>query len=148
MEKTFTRVRSVKDITISASLIVLGLILIILPTSAAVNITGFFMIIAGILLALFLKTEYRDVETMTRYLKKEHYFQQAMNAEISEAIAFSPESVDLSEEDKGNAVRLDVYYSKSANKAYVQLHEYIPYRYEPCSDMFEYELFKVSKLIA
>ena len=70
-----------------------------------------------------------------------------MNAAISTAIANKPESVDLSQEDKGNAIRLDVYYSAYANKAYVQLFEYIPYRYEPCSKMYEYEISRVAKLI-
>ena len=43
MEKSFIRVRSVKDILISSSLIVLGSILVALPTGAGINIAGFFM---------------------------------------------------------------------------------------------------------
>lgn len=56
METRFCRVRSVKDITISASLIIIGSILVALPTGTGVNITGFFLIFAGIILALVLKT--------------------------------------------------------------------------------------------
>ena len=48
---------------------------------------------------------------------------------------------------KGNAVRLDVYYSKASGKAYLQLFEYIPYKYEPCSKIYEHEIIKVGKLI-
>ena len=146
MEKTFNRVRSIKDITTFVSLIVLGSILIALPTSASINITGFFLIFAGLILALVLKTGYAD-ENGGKYQKKERYFQQAMNAEICSAIASKPNSINLSEEDKGNAVRLDIYSCKSSGKAYIQLFEYVPYRYEPCSKMYEYELSKVSKLI-
>ena len=147
MEKTFIRVRSAKDIVIFVSLVIAGSVLILLPTGAAVNITGFFLIFAGLILAFVLKSGYKDTETGEKFLKEEHYFQQAMNAAISTAIANKPESVDLSQEDKGNAIRLDVYYSASANKAYVQLFEYIPYRYEPCSKMYEYEISRVAKLI-
>lgn len=146
MEKTFERVRSIRDIVIFVSLVVLGSILIALPTSASINITGFFLIFAGLILALVLKTGYKD-EDGGKYQKKERFFQQAMNAEICAALASKPDSVDLSEEDKGNAIRLDIYSCKSSGKAYIQLFEYVPYRYEPCSKMYEYELSKVSKLI-
>ena len=147
MEKTFIRVRSAKDIAISATLILAGSVLIALPTSTAVNITGFFLIFAGLILAFILKSSYKDTETGVKYQKNELYFQQAMNATISAALASKPDSIDLREEDKGNAVRLDVYYSKTSGKAYLQLFEYVPYRYEPCSKMHEHEISKVSRLI-
>ena len=147
MEKTFVRVRSAKDIAISATLIIAGSVLIALPTSTAVNITGFFLIFAGLILAFILKSCYKDVETGVKYQKNELYFQQTMNAPISAALTSKPDSIDLTEEDKGNAVRLDVYYSKTSGKAYLQLFEYVPYRYEPCSKMHEHEISKVGKLI-
>ena len=147
MEKEFIRVRSVKDIVIFVSLIALGSVLVALPTGTAVNITGFFMIFAGLILALVMKSGYKDAEKGDCYNKKEHQFQQAYNAALSSAISKKPESVDLSEEDKGNALRLDVYYSKASGKAYLQLFEYIPYKYEPCSEMLEYGIDRVEKLI-
>ena len=147
MEKTFIRVRSVKDIVISASLIILGSILVALPTGAGVNIAGFFMIFAGLILFFILKSGYKDTETGISYKKKEYYFQQAMNAPISAALASKPESIDLGEANKGNAIKLDIYYSKASGKAYLQLFEYIPYKYEPCSKSYEHELSKVEKLI-
>ena len=147
MEKEFIRVRSVKDIVIFVSLIALGSVLVALPTGTAVNITGFFMIFAGLILALVMKSGYKDTEKGDCYHKKEHYFQQACNAALTSAISTKPESVDLSEEDKGNALRLDVYYSKASGKAYLQLFEYIPYKYEPCSEMLEYGIDRVEKLI-
>lgn len=147
MEKTFVRVRSIKDIVIFVSLIIAGCILILLPTGTAVNITGFFLIFAGLILALVLKSGYKDVETGEKFQKVERYFQQAMNAPISAVIASKPESIDLSEEDKGNAVRLDVYYSRSSGMAYLQLFEYVPYKYEPCSKTYGHQLSKVEKLI-
>ena len=147
MEKTFTRVHSIKDIVIFISLLILGGILVAVPTSDAVNITGFFLIFAGAILALVLKTGYKDVETNVKYFKKERYFQQAMHAAIADAIASKPDSIDLSQENKGNAIKLDIYFSKASGKAYIQLFEYVPYTYQPCSKMFEYEISKVGKLI-
>ena len=147
MEKTFTRVHSIKDIVIFISLLVLGGILVAVPTGDAVNITGFFLIFAGAILALVLKTGYKDVETNEKYIKKERYFQQTMRAAIADAIASKPDSIDLSQENKGNALKLDIYYSKATGKAYIQLFEYVPYTYQPCSKMYEYEISKVGKLI-
>ncbi len=147
MEKTFIRVRSVKDIVISASLIILGSILIALPTGAGVNIAGFFMIFAGLILFLIIKSGYKDTETGISYKKKEYYFQQAMNAPISAALASKPESIDMGEANKGNAIKLDIYYSKASGKAYIQLFEYVPYKYEPCSKMYEYEIVRIEKIL-
>ena len=146
MEKTFNRTRSIKDFIIFISLIVIGSILISLPTNASINITGFFLIFTGLILALVLKSGYKD-ENGENYQKKERYFQQAMNAEICSAIASKPDYVNLSEEDKGNAIRLDIYFNKTSGKAYIQLFEYVPYKYEPCSKMYAYEISEVSKLI-
>lgn len=147
MEKTFSRVRSAKDITIFSSLIVLGSVLVALPTGAGVNIAGFFMIFAGIILLLMLKTGYKDMETGVKYYKKDHYFQQAVKPEISAALGSKPESIDISQSGNGNAVKLDIYYSKASGKAYLQLFEYVPYKYEPCSRMYEYEISRIAKLI-
>lgn len=147
MEKTFNRVRSTKDIIISVGLTLAGCILVALPTATSVNILGFFMIFAGILLFLMLRTGYKEQESGVQYCKVEHFFSQTEKAKLSEVVASKPSSISLSEEDKGNAVRLDVFYSRKSGKAYVQLHEYIPYKYEPCSRQFEYPISEVSNII-
>lgn len=147
MEKIFNRVRSIKDIIIFTSLIAAGSILIALPTGTGINMAGFFMIFAGIILALILRTGYKESESGERYKKKEHYFQQAMNSEIMSVIGSKPESIDLTQAEKGNAVKLDIYYSQKSGKAYIQLFEYIPYKYEPVSKMYEHSISRVNKLI-
>ena len=147
MEKEFIRVRSIKDIVIFVSLIVAGSVLIALPTGAAVNITGFFLIFAGLILALAMKTGHKDPSTGETFMKKELYFQQTQHAAIMSAIAAKPESVDMREAEKGNSLKLDIYYRKSSGKAYLQLFEYVPYKYEPCSKVYEHELCKVEKMI-
>ena len=147
MEKEFIRVRSIKDIVIFVSLIVAGSVLTALPAGEAVNITGFFLIFSGLILALAMKTGHKDAGTGEIFVKKEIYFQQTQHAAIMSAIAAKPESVDMREADKGNSLKLDIYYRKASGKAYLQLFEYVPYKYEPCSKVYEYELSKVEKLI-
>ena len=147
MEKTFTRVRSVKDIAVFVSLIVLGGILVALPVGTGINIAGGSLVVLGLVLALILKSGYKDAVTGEGYFKKEHFFQQEMKNSLLSVIPTMPEVIELSEEDKGNAVRLDVYYNQQNGKAYIQLFEFVPYEYKPCSDMLEYELYEVKKLI-
>ena len=147
MNKEFTRVRSIKDIIISSVLLIGGAVLVALPTATSINIIGFFMIFTGIILVLVLKTGYKDNETGVRYCKTERFFAQSMRQDVLDAIATKPESINLSEEDKGNGIRLDIYHSKESNKAYIQLFEYIPYKYEPCSRLYEYEFKNVNKIL-
>lgn len=147
MEKTFNKVRSTKDIVISAGLAAAGCVLVALPTSTSINIFGFFMLFAGILLFLMLRSGYKEVETGEKFCKTERYFSQTLRAELAEKIASKPQTVNLSEEDKGNALRLDIYYSRKTGKAYIQIFEYIPYKYEPCSKQYEYALSEVTNLI-
>ena len=147
MNKEFIRVRSTKDIIISSLLIIAGCVLVALPTSASVNIVGFFMIFAALILFLTLKTAYKDTENGNKYSKKERYFAQSLKEEISRCISAAPNSIKLTEEDKGNGIRLDVFFNKKDDKAYVQLHEYIPYKYEPCTDLYEYSISDVNNLL-
>lgn len=89
-------------------------------------------IFAGLILALVMKTGHKDAASGEVFAKKEIYFQQTQHAAIMAAIAAKPESVDMREAEKGNAL---------------QLFEYVPYKYEPCSRIYEHELAKVEKLI-
>ena len=149
MEKNFIRVRSVKDIIISTALTLSGIVLVALPTSIGINILGFFMILIGLLLFFTLKNSYKDEETGIIYHKKEKYFEGCRRDELSSAIARRncKCKVDLSAENKGSTLRLDIYYNKQAGKAYMQIFEYIPYRYEPYSTLYEHEVANVSELI-
>lgn len=144
MEKNFVRVRSIKDIIISSALIISGCILVSIPSSESVNIAGFFIVVTGLVLAFILKTAYKDNESGEKYVKKERFFGNEMHEKLKSALA-CPTTLDQKLENRGSSLRLDIYYSKS--KVYVQLFEYIPYKYEPCSAMHEHSFEKASKLI-
>lgn len=147
MEKTFSRVYSAKDITIILTLIIAGVILIILPTSDALNVLGFFLIVTGLILGIFMKTGYKDNETGVRYCKTEHFFASSKRDDLKKAVAGTPRKTDLSQEDAGNSLRMDIYHSDKSGKAYIQLFEYIPYKYEPFTSMYEHELNNVIEII-
>ena len=146
MEREFIRVRSAKDIFTTLILIAAGSIMIALPTSQAVNVAGFFLIFAGLVLGIILKTGYKDTESGINYYKKERFFAQNLRDDISRKIQGNLKGINLAEEDKGNGLRLDIYYSKASGKAFIQLFEYIPYKYEPCSKMYEHSLTDAADL--
>lgn len=147
METQFIKVRTTKDITIFTSLILIGVILIALPTQMGATIAGATLAIIGIALIPLLKSGYRDRDSSETYRKLEHYFQQTKKSSLTSAISSKPETIELPKEQGSNALRLDIYFSRSANKAYVQLFEYIPYEYEPCTEIYEYEASRVENLI-
>lgn len=147
MNKEFKSVRTNKDIIVSLIISIAGITLISLPTPASVNIVGCCMIFTGILLFVFLKTGYRDNETKETYCKKILYFPQSSKGTLLSVLEHNVQNIDLSEKDKGNGLKMDVYYNKKTNKAFIQLFEYIPYRYEPASDTFGFRADEISKLI-
>lgn len=147
MENNFSRVRSAQDIIISSVMAAAGILLVILPTSVPVNILGFTLAFAGIVMFLVLKSSYVYGKTGEKLVKKERFFPASKMESISRALATDPEKVDLSTENSGNGLRLDVYYSRKSGHAYAQLFEYIPYKYQPCSQLFEYQLKDSNALI-
>lgn len=147
MEKNFIRVRSTKDIVISASIVIIGSVLAAIPGSENANICGYTLIVTGIILAFVLKNGFKDAETREIYFTKELSFLGNMKERILSALVSTPETIDLSEEGKGQVLMLKIYYGKKSGKAYLQLFEYIPHQYEPCSDMYEYKISIVEKLL-
>ena len=147
MEKNFIKVRSAKDIIVCATLITAGTILVLLPTSDSLNILGFFIAVTGLLLGIFMKSGDKDTESGKNYCKSEIYVDKAACAQILKDISVKLCAETLKAHENGNGMRLDIYYSKSLGKAYVQLFEYIPYKYEACTPMYEHSVENLSDII-
>lgn len=147
MEKKFVKVRSVKDIVVFTSFVIAGCALALLPESVGANIGGYILILAGFILAFMLKSAYEDMDTRQKYVKKEYFFGSEMRSSIEKAIGSNPSSLNLKEEGKGQSLKVVMFSSKSADKAYLQLFEYIPYEYQPKSEVFEYGYSAVEKLV-
>lgn len=147
MEKKFVKIQSIKDIIIFTTFILSGALLIILPTGASINVMGYILVGTGVILALLLKNGYKDTADGKRYTRKDIFFPKKMKAELVTGVANNPESIDLSELNKTNEMRVEMFYSQEAGKAFVQLFEYVPYKYEPRTNVIEYEINRVSKFI-
>lgn len=147
MNQQFIKVRSLRDITIFASLILIGAILALLPYGMGLNIAGYTLIIIGIVLALILKSAYREVNNPGIYYKRELFFEPKLKNEILRTIERDPSRLSLSEEGKGLSIRLDLYYSNTSSSAFLQLFEYVPYEYNAISEVVECDRSKVKHII-
>lgn len=147
MKNKFIRVRSTRDIVISAALLILGVALVVLTNIEAANICGYLLVLTGLVLLPVLKTAYRDVEKNALYSKKDIFFLREMKDSIIKALESSPEKIDMSQAGKGQVLLLRVYYSKSAARAYMQLSEYVPHEYKPCTEVCVFDISQVEGLL-
>ena len=147
METRFSRIHSAKDIVISSVLFAAGIICIVVPASVPVNIVGYTLAIVGLVLFFVMKTAFKDAESGETLKKTEKYFPASKSESVLKALSSDPQILDLNEENKGNGLKIDTYYSTKTGHVFTQLFEYIPYKYEPCSPVFTYDISKAQKLI-
>lgn len=147
MKNRFFKVHSVKDIIISASILITGVALVVIPEAESAVIGGYILVVIGTILGFLLRSEYKDSQTKERFLRKELLFLAEQKASILTALEKSPNTINLAKEGEGQALRLEIFYSKKAGIALLQLYEYIPHRYIACSEVYEYGLDKVDKLL-
>lgn len=147
MEKNFIKVRTIKDIIISLSFIITGAAISFAFNGAGAVAGGYSMIILGIVLAFILKSAYKESESGELYIRRELSFQQKMKPAIIAALKSDPNTINISENGNGQDLRLVIFYSKYTQKAYIQLLEYIPFQYSPCTSMGEYEIAQIKNLI-
>ncbi len=138
--------RSTRDILISSVMTVLGIVLIAIPSSVSVNIFGTVLAVPGILMLLFLKTGYKDVNTGLVYKRKIKYYSATAKNDILSSLNGNVSSYDWAETPVGSAVMVDVYEGSKSDKVYVRVSEFVPYNYEPCSDWFEFSKEAASAL--
>ena len=147
MNQQFIKVRSVKDIAISSSFILVGIILALLPVGMGVKLAGCTLLVVGAILALLLKSAYREASSPGIFHKRELFFEPAHKAEILRAIEHNPTKLSLSNEGKGLSIRLDLYYNAVSSRAFLQLFEYVPYEYVAVSEVVECDRSKVEQII-
>jgi hypothetical protein len=146
MNKEFSRVRSTGNIIVSCACIFAGLACVILKTPVSVNILGCCAIILGLVLLFMLKSLRKDKDTGICYKEKIKYYPAKRQDEIIDALKGDAASFDWTESGNEEGTRVDIYFSKAANKAYVQCYHFVPYEYQVCSDWFELQLDKTGNL--
>jgi len=149
MTKEFSRARSTRDLVLSVLLIVVGLLCVVFKTPVSVNILGCCIIILGLVLLFMLKTLRKDSETGLKYYFKTRFYPAKRKDEVLKALSGNAGTIDWSESGGAEeSLRVDIYYNRAANKAYIQCFEFIPYEYRSCSDWFEVDLDKSGNLLS
>lgn len=147
MEQRFIKIRSTKDIIIFTAFIIAGILLVVLPENIGANMGGYTLIVIGIILSQILKSDYCDKQTLKRYYKHQLYFDATQKSLLQSAVASTPNTVDTTSEGAGQTLRLDIYFSCQANRASLQLFEYVPHEYCPCTEVYNYDLTDIKRLI-
>ena len=147
MKPHFYRVRSVKDIVISVTLIIAGIALMSYPSEIGITILGMFLFLIGSLFLYLFKSVYKKEGTKEIYHKRALQFRREILQTIQDAVLSDPNQIDMTKEGMGWTVKLNIYFSREADKGYIQLYEYIPYNYEPCTQMLEYRINQIDKLL-
>jgi len=144
MDKNFIKTRSICNIIISLLIIAIGIICTFVLKSESFIFFGIFSIIIGSLLLLVLKTEYRSSVNGIKYKKKTLNFAKQDKIAVLEALA-DPDSFDSNLTDKGQSLMLVMYHNKK--DAYLQLFEYIPHTFVPCSRLFHHETSALNRFM-
>jgi hypothetical protein len=147
MEQRFIKIRSTKDIIIFTAFIIAGILLVVLPENIGANMGGYTLIVIGIILSQILKSDYCDKQTLKRYYKHQLYFDATQKSLLQRAIASTPNTIDTTSEGAGQTLRLDISFSRQANRASLQLFEYVPHEYCPCTEVYNYDLTDIKRLI-
>ena len=151
LDNKFTKIHSVKDIITSITFLIIGALLVALFTETTLQLIGYLFIPIGVIFMFTLKSDYKNKENNLVFLKKEYYLPADSKNKLLAAISTNPAdadiNIDIDKFNNGNAIRLAIYCNKEIDKAYLQLFEYIPYTYEPCSEIFEYKTSKIKNLI-
>lgn len=144
----FVKVHSVMDTIVYVALIIAGVLLILLPLGQVIAVFGCFLIVSGIVVALINKTEYKNLQLKGHFKKLEYYYPLKKRSEIVGALMGEPGMMLFPpDNDNENVLRLDVYYAKSGDKAYLQLFKYVPYIYEPASIVYEVDKESIQQLL-
>ena len=147
MEQRFIKICSTKDIIIFTAFIIAGILLVVLPENIGANMGGYTLIVIGIILSQILKSDYCDKQTLKRYYKHQLYFDATQKSLLQSAVASTPNTIDTTSEGAGQTLRLDIYFSRQANRASLQLFEYVPHEYCPCTEVYNYDLTDIKRLI-
>ena len=106
-----------------------------------------FLFLIGSLFLCLLKSVYRKEGTKEIYKKRKLQFRREILQTIREAVLSDPNQIDMTKEGMGWTVKLNIYYNRKTDKGYIQLYEYIPYNYEPRTQMLEYRIGQIEKLL-
>lgn len=143
MEMNFVKVHTVKDLTISVILIAVGIALFFVNKGLGVTIA-----VCGIFLLLFYKSGYRCDGSGPVLSKKAFDVARSCRQPLLDFMEGKEVEPEISAPAEGGVIRIEVYFSKDAEIAYVQLYDFSDYTYQKATEIVELKGDRARKLIA
>ena len=144
MENTFRKVRSVRDIVISAAVTAAGIALLFI---GPVSWLGWILLIAGLVMVFTYKTSWRQDGDKTDYKHVVYYFPPSDRSKIAACLEGDVRSITIPADQNESGDRMDVYYNRDERKLYAQLLEFVPYTYKPVTGLVKLQLPEASNLL-
>lgn len=146
MNTIYVKTRTIKDYIISASLLTFGIVAMFLG-SESLAIAGIACLIVGALLLLVMKSGWKNLQDGSVYNERIVYFAAGRKEEVLKSLDKDPSTIEVDKNEQSNSLRLIVKYCNKSAVAQCQLLEYIPYKYEPCSKVYSYEINQIANLL-
>ncbi len=145
MNDIIIKARTRYDLLFTLAIILIGIITCIVSTSGAITVMGFTFIFAGAACWFILKSGFRDTATAKIMKKTEVYYAVDHKKRVIEAVLNNPADLADIPQCAMNSIKLNVYYNDE--DTYLQMFEYIPCNYKPCTKLVKYKKSDISNLI-
>lgn len=145
MEITIKKSRTSYDMIFSMIIIFIGIAACAISHSGAITLMGILFILTGAICWFILKSGYIDVETSKTMKKNEVYFPIEYKHNLIDAILNNPEKLKDYPQSPMNTMKVDIYHNEA--DLYVQLFEYIPCEYKPCTKLIKHKMCDLRKLV-
>jgi hypothetical protein len=145
MNKNIVKKNNFTNITISLFIVLAGIVITFLPFPHA-KLLGSIMILAGIITLSLSKKTLIHSPSGNKIISYIYFFPLTEKGKIRSMCEKGEFEMlnSLSKTEQG--LQMEIYISNDGNYSAIQLYEYIPYKYEVCSPLYEYEGERSQKL--
>jgi len=128
--ENFTSIHTGKDLSVSLSIIAIGIIVFFLN-----KWLGALVAIVGIIVFLLYKSGYKYEGGGVTLRRRTMDLCRGCRPSIMDFLNGKSDNPKIEEGTEGGIIRFEIYYNKEANIAYAQLFDYHDYSYSPLTDM-------------
>ena len=113
--------------------------------SGAITLMGVFFIIIGLVCWFILKSGYVDARSLKMIAKSEVYFPIEYKQKLIDAVLNNPDYLKDMPRSAMNTMKVDVYHNQQ--DLYLQLFEYVPCEYKPCTKLIKHKMCDISQIL-
>lgn len=145
MKSKIVKKNDFTSIIIALSIVLAGIVITFFSFPYAKGL-GSILILGGIIALSMSKKTLVHGSTGNKIISYTYFFPPIEKEKIKQICETSNFDTLKSVSQAENGLQMEIYLSKNGSYAAVQLYEYIPYKYEICSPLYEYEGDDAQKL--